>query len=359
MGYEIDFLPVGKESRSGDAILLRYGNLHGGRDGQTVVLIDGGFRETADSILTHLDKYYGTETIDLVISTHPDADHINGLRELFDRIGNEHIVVRELWMHRPSRWRATILNGLRNAAETEYAAASERALDAAADLENAALRFNVPVREPFAGLTHSSGNLSIVGPTEQFYRSLFEDEAATIPSESRLLQWLRGGSEFLRSIAEDWNIETLGNDGVTSPFNNSSAIVRLDWKERLNLLTGDAGIPALEMALDYLEADGFDPSQLGFVQVPHHGSQRNVGPAVLDRLLGPRRSTDESTRSAFASVAKKGAPKHPAKKVANAFRRRGTPVHVTEGHTKHHHRDAPSRGWPRSEPLPFFETVEE
>ena len=109
MGYEIDFLPVGKESRSGDAILLRYGNLGGGRDEQTVVLIDGGFRDTADSILTHLNKYYGTLTIDLVISTHPDADHINGLREIFDRIGKEHIAVRELWMHRPSRWRATIL----------------------------------------------------------------------------------------------------------------------------------------------------------------------------------------------------------------------------------------------------------
>ena len=127
----------------------------------------------------------------------------------------------------------------------------------------------------------------------------------------------------MKTIAEDWDIETLRNDGVTSPVNNSSAIVRFDWKGRLSLLTGDAGIPALEMALDYLEADGFDPSQLGFVQVPHHGSRRNVGPAVLDRLLGPRRTIDESARSAFASVAKKGAPKHPAKKVANAFRRRG------------------------------------
>ena len=39
------------------------------------------------------------------------------------------------------------------------------------------------------------------------------------------------------------------------------------------------------------------PEQLRFVQVPHHGSRRNVEPSVLDRLLGPRRPTDHTTRS--------------------------------------------------------------
>jgi hypothetical protein len=31
MGYEIDFLGVGEESKSGDAIAIRFGNLHGAR----------------------------------------------------------------------------------------------------------------------------------------------------------------------------------------------------------------------------------------------------------------------------------------------------------------------------------------
>ena len=357
MGYEIDFLPVGDESRSGDAILLRYGDLSGAREGQTVVLIDGGFRETADSILEHLGEYYDTDTIDLVISTHPDADHINGLREIFDRIGKGKIFVRELWMHRPSRWKATVQNGIEKAAGTDYAAAVKRTLDVAAELESAAETLNIPIREPFAGLVHSSGKLKVVGPTEEFYVSVFEEEATAARSESRLLQWLRGASELLKSIAEDWNIETLGDEGVTSPVNNSSAIVRFAWGGHICLLTGDAGIPALEVALDSLESEGFTPSQLRFIQVPHHGSRRNVGPTILDRLLGPRRPSDERIRSAFASVAKKGAPKHPAKKVTNAFLRRRTPVHVTKGSKKRYHCDAPSRGWPASEPLPLFQTV--
>ena len=359
MGFEIDFLPVGEKSQSGDAILLRYGDLSGAREKQTVVLLDGGFRETADAILEHLDQHYLTNKIDLVVSTHPDADHISGLREIFDRVKKGTVAVSELWMHRPSRWRTTIEKGLQRAAQTEYARGVKGALDAASDLETTADGLGVPISEPFAGLVHGSGELRIVGPTEQFYRSLFAEGDAVARWESRILELLRGAREAVTSIVESWNIETLRDDGVTSPMNNSSAIVRIDWDNRLCLLTGDAGIPALESALDSLEEEGFSPEQLRFVQVPHHGSRRNVGPSVLDRLLGPRRTTDDTTRSAFVSVAKKGAPKHPAKKVTNAFLRRGTAVHVTQGEAKCHFQDAPSRGWSPSQPLPFFETVEE
>ena len=359
MGFEIDFLPVGEESQSGDAILLRYGDLFGARERQTVILLDGGFRETADAILEHLTQHYQTNRIDLVVSTHPDADHISGLREIFDRVKKGAVVVSELWMHRPSRWRATIERGLQRAAKTEYARSVKGALDAAWDLENTADSLGIPISEPFAGLVHSSGHLRIVGPTVQFYYSLFAEREAITRWEGRILELLRGAGKVVTSIAERWNIETLRDDGVTSPMNNSSTIVRLDWDNRLCLLTGDAGIPALESALDSLEKEGFSPEQLRFVQVPHHGSRRNVGPSVLDRLLGPRRPIDDPTKTAIASVAKKGEPKHPSKKVTNAFLRRGTAVHVTQGEAKCHRDDAPSRGWPASQHLPFYETVEE
>lgn len=39
MGFEIDFLPVGEEGKSGDAIALRFGNLFGQRSEQMVVVI--------------------------------------------------------------------------------------------------------------------------------------------------------------------------------------------------------------------------------------------------------------------------------------------------------------------------------
>jgi hypothetical protein len=60
MGYEIDFLPVGEESKGGDAIALRYGNLYGSRDEQTVIIVDGGYTDDGEALVKHIVDYYGT-----------------------------------------------------------------------------------------------------------------------------------------------------------------------------------------------------------------------------------------------------------------------------------------------------------
>jgi hypothetical protein len=59
-----------------------------------------------------------------------------------------------------------------------------------------------------------------------------------------------------------------------------------------------------------------------FVQIPHHGSKRNVGPAILNRLIGSPVAQGTNKFTAFVSVPKKGEPKHPSKRVTNAFMRR-------------------------------------
>src|ERR1700733_13186784 len=84
MGYEIDFLPVGKE-KSGDAILVRYGNLFGTRAEQKVIVVDAGYPETSDLVVKHLADHYNTDKIDLMISTHPDQDHIGGLEAVMNK----------------------------------------------------------------------------------------------------------------------------------------------------------------------------------------------------------------------------------------------------------------------------------
>jgi beta-lactamase superfamily II metal-dependent hydrolase len=96
MGYEVEFLPVGDGERSGDAIVLRFGNLDGSRGEQTVVVVDGGFADTGQEVVNHIKRFYGTDQIDLVISTHPDGDHSAGLVKVL-----EQLKVKRLWMHQP------------------------------------------------------------------------------------------------------------------------------------------------------------------------------------------------------------------------------------------------------------------
>lgn len=353
MGYEIDFHPVGTGSKSGDAISFRYGKLNGGPDDQMVVVVDGGFSDNGDRLIEHIKTYYHTATVDLVVSTHPEQDHISGLEAVLQEMD-----VRELWMHLPwihtsslSKARATGFQ------RTNLGEGLEKSLDAAADLEAIARSRGIPVREPFAGLVSDDEAIAVLGPTDTYYEQLL-DEIGAKPSPVKQPVTAELAKSLPDTETEDLNIETLTDSGETSPVNNTSVILALQLEGDLLLLTGDAGIPALSQATDLLEGVGVTPGTLDFIQVPHHGSRHNIGPSVLDRLLGTK-GTSYRRGVAFVSCAPDGAPKHPAKKGVNAFRRRGYPVHATQGSGKRHHKGAPPRpGWGPSTPLPLYPMVE-
>lgn len=358
MGLEIDFLPVGDESKSGDAIALRYGNLFGGRGEQTVVVIDGGFKDTGDSVAEHLARYYGTRHVDVLVSTHPDDDHIRGLITLMER---DDVTVGEVWLHMP--WEHNLTAKLsRTYARRESAA--EGSFDAyvanAQRLYELAVGSGVPVREPFTGVLRSGHgfDLTVVGPDLDYYGELVPDFGATAPVTHGVIAPLRRVAAAVASWAGEtlW-IETLTDAGTTSAANNSSVILLLTDGEHHTLLTGDAGMPALERAIDRLSLLGVHAGEVEFVQVPHHGSRHNVGPTVLDTLFGPK-GTSSRRGTAFCSAAVDGSPRHPAKMVTNAFRRRCFPVFTTRGSSLLHHRNAPDRGWPAATPEPLHDKVE-
>src|SRR5712692_4577395 len=96
MGYEIDFLPVDRGEKSGDAIAFRIGNLKGPREEQFVCIVDGGYDEHGEQMVQHVTKYFGTNKVDLVVSTHPDDDHCLGLEPVLEQLD-----VQLLWMHQP------------------------------------------------------------------------------------------------------------------------------------------------------------------------------------------------------------------------------------------------------------------
>lgn len=357
MGYEIDFLPVGDGEQSGDAIALRFGNLYGNRSEQTVVVIDGGFKESGMELVQHIRKYYGTDRVDLVVSTHPDTGHVSGLEMVLTELE-----VGCLWMHQPWEHWAAVAKLPQNVSGGDNGVNEvlRRSIQALRKLERIAQAKQIPICEPFAGRRDASGCFRVLGPTLDFYESLLPHFGATPGEDSSNLikKAFRQMGEFVQIIAERWDYETLDDKGETLAENNSSTILLLTVDNRNLLFTGDAGIPALTEAIARLESEGFDFSTITFIQVPHHGSKQNVGPSILNRLVGPKQREDRQIKSTFVSVSKEGEPNHPAKKVTNAFRRRGAPVHPTQGATKLHHYNAPDRGWSSSIPLPFYVQVE-
>jgi beta-lactamase superfamily II metal-dependent hydrolase len=349
MGFEVDFLPVGEGEKSGDAIAVRFGDW--GFSQQTVIVIDGGTQDSGVALVKHLRQHYNTTRVDFAILTHPDGDHASGLRTVL-----EEMQVGNLLMHRPWQHAADIREMFQSGRLTTTGLKDKlkEGLDLAWELEQMAVRKKIPITEPFAGVQTDSGSLLVLGPTEEYYQSLLPEFRCTPEPRSDLRSIVdaavAGLKEAGRFVFETIGFETLNDAGETPAENNSSAIVLLTIDGHRLLFTGDAGIPSLSRAADFADSCGIDLTALRFLQVPHHGSKRNVGPCVLDRI---------KAATAYVSVAPDGGLKHPSKKVTNALIRRGASVYATQGKTLCHHLGVPARaGWVSVTAIPFFNQVE-
>ncbi|ELJ8516495.1 MBL fold hydrolase [Vibrio navarrensis] len=360
MGYEIDFLGVGEESKSGDAIAIRYGNLHGHRDEQTVVVIDGGFQSSGEKLVEHITQHYGTSKVDLVINTHPDQDHINGLETVLNELE-----VKELWIHKPWEHNQGLADKFKDGRVTDNSIGQrlKENLEKAWSLVQLAEEKGIRVQEPFTGLADAGGGIKILGPSVEFYESLIPDfegmpEKAT--AINTLDSFLEKAAASIRRFIATWGEDQINDDGVTSAKNNSSVITQLVIEGRRSVFTGDAGIQALEHAADQIE-QCTSGSELRFMQIPHHGSKRNIGTTVLNRLVGEPISQGSSRHiTAIASTAKNGEPKHPRKGVMNAFTHRGVKALATRGSDICHHYNAPGRtGWNAINPESYHFDYEE
>ena len=349
MSFELDIHAVGEGQSSGDAINLRFGTFHTPQ--QKVVVVDGGYKADGERLVDWIPDFYGTRTIDLMVSTHPHDDHVGGLRPIL-----ESLEVRELWMHRP--WaRSRSINRFVTDGRVTHRSLTERlqrSFKQAHELEQLAKVKGVSVREPFAGATFAD-TILVAGPTEDYYASLMASFDAEQRAASLGKLAVRAAKAAARRITESWDKEALvepGDDAV-SPVNNSSTILYLNL-EKIIFLTADAGVPALRQALEFLSLARLS-TDFTWLQLPHHGSKRNVGPSILNGLLGPPFRA-ESNKWGIASAAKDGRPKHPSQRVINAVRRRGGKAQSTSGHSIClRSSDVPLR--PGQQPLPTLEFV--
>lgn len=335
--HEVDFLPVGDEGQSGDAIAIRFSRPTGAN---AVAVIDAGFKDDGLALAKHIPRWYdGTTKVDLAILTHPDADHIGGMGEVVQRLD-----VETLWLHRIG----------------DRGGSSLPAADAVEDLIGLAGDRGTDVVEVFAGDSAFDGALTVLGPTEDWYRELVDSQvgeaAARASAGWRSKSYMKVVDR--RSAAYLPDEIPFGDEGGTNPRNNSSIITMIEVEDHQMIFTGDAGVPALERALDQYESLRGSWAPVDFVQIPHAGSRHNASSEFLDRFLGPTGQVE--TRTAFVSVASK-ATKHPSPRVVNAYMRRGCAVCETRGNSiRHKSADAPDRGWHSATPLePMDESVED
>jgi hypothetical protein len=231
-----------------------------------------------------------------------------------------------------------------------------KSLQAAYDLEQLAIKKGINIVEPFEGTTAFNNIIHILGPSLDYYYELtgdFEPKTTVASVVGSIIDKIK------EVISEHWDDEKLEDphpDAVNAR-NNSSVITLLSLEKNF-LFLGDSGVPAIEKAVSYADSQGFDiASNVHYLHVPHHGSKRNVGPTILDRIVGKKVNKGEMiNKIAFISACPNNS-KHPSKRVKNALIRRGVKVAETCG-SDHCYRssDVPVRaGWG---PITFVEFAE-
>ena len=326
-----EFLPAFK----GDSFLI-----HGGTDEEPVlIVVDGGPKGTYEQ---HLRKRLvairdgrglddGTPlVIDLVIVSHVDDDHINGIIDLFEEIREDAIAgraplfeVRELWHN---SFDEIIRNGEVRGQTAQFGAASVAAaidLDEEEDEDedqpqsddeararrslqhDAALilqsveqghklrelalsnELGITINGDSGGLmmtrvgeptVHEIGGIrfTLVGPREEELAAL----------EEKHDEWLRRRQQQGKPITPGSLLQSLSDESVA---NLSSIVLLAERDGKTALLTGDARSDFVVQGLEEigLLAPG-GGLEVGLLKMPHHGSDRNVDNSFLERVTAPR-----------------------------------------------------------------------
>jgi beta-lactamase superfamily II metal-dependent hydrolase len=344
MGFEVDFLPVGHSN--GDAICIRYGNP---LTGYTIHVVDGGYTDTAKEIISHIENLYGGATrIDHMVLSHADHDHAAGLIGVLD-----HFDVGTLWMNRPWLYaRDTIHNFHGNYTEQGLREEIRRLNPHLVELERIALSRRIPIMDAFAGTV--IGQFVVLAPTKERYLRILPDFGRTPQSyaeaEKSMLDRLYDTAKQVARWFETWTTERLSENPPAVSASNESSVVQFgDLDGSKILLSADAGPDALNEAADVAGRLGlYGPINL--VQIPHHGSRRNVTPSVLNRILGAPVAEGVERGMAFCSVGQ-GKPEYPRNRVKNAFLRRGYTVASTRSIWISYFKNMPVRG--NAVPLKF------
>lgn len=278
---EVEMLAAGH----GDALIVRYGDNPVRR-----ILIDGGpwFAYEGDwGIRKRLGELRdrGETNFELLIVTHVDTDHIDGIIKLLQDPELEAIKFKDVWFN---GWKH-----IQKGATGVLGALQGEMLGAL--LEEKGMRWNA--HEKLGGgpvMVHADGKLPI-----------FELEG-----DIRLTLVSPGPLE-LEELRKEWP-KSLTSSGFTGPRDRDSVLAELEKRARYGppagvlgekpddkaangssiaviaehggtvaLLTGDAHAPVLERALSRYAADHGGPLEVRDFKLPHHGSFSNITKNVI------------------------------------------------------------------------------
>lgn len=341
MAFEIDLLPVGSEKKIGDCIAMRYGDLVKGKEKQTVIIVDGGYAGTwKDTLKPFLRKYYNCEIngklhIDLVVLSHPDLDHVSGLVEMAK---DDEVEIGMIMMHRP--WKELSPSWFRDGRITKNSLKDRLgdAFEKAKELADETLNISQTKLE-VGTYTFNEASITILGPTSKFYKTCIANCEKT-PQQANNVDNLPQSQGGKGAIAFEPYVKgkiKWDDSESTSPINESSLIFLFEYEGTKVLFTGDVGKEGLSKAIKYAHDNNIKLNDCSIIKMPHHGSRKNVNPAIMDAFVG--------SRVLYYSCASDDLGHHPSQRLINLMNEKKFKQFSTSGSALHYGKNAPDRGW--------------
>lgn len=307
MGFLIDMIDVGQ----GDAFLLTLAML--GPD--ITVLVDAGNTSAGGTVADFVWKY-AKGTLDAIICTHLDNDHMGGMEEVVRRC-----VVRAFCMNLPDH-PDVVLNTLKRQRYLESKKLSreweilEKSLEAVPDLLTTLRNNGLTPRAITAGMGWNWGDISlrVLSPDTQKLQAAWEE----LQGEESAL------TSTLRELYKRFGLEPAPE---TTAHNNASVVLDVVYQGvPYALLPSDVGADVLREVTRN--------QSYRFLKVPHHGSKTGLDEALVKQI---------KPTTAYISVGENSYG-HPAPEVLEMLKKIGTKTYCSQ-RTESCHRGCPSGGF--------------
>jgi hypothetical protein len=271
-------------AKSGDCLWLEYGEPGAGR----IILIDGGLKGS----FTYLDRRIrkairarGTQGlhIDLLVVTHIDTDHINGILKLLAQTTYP-LTFGDIWFNGRRHLRSDVLGVAQGDQMTALIRDNQLPWNRAFDGGPAVISSHAPL----PSITMRDGlKLTLLGPTGERLRELGAMWPAVVEEYDREEGTPTRPADMLgpRNVWPPvWEATTASDDSVT---NGSSIAMLAEYGGASLLLTGDAFAEDLAQSLRKLREDLHltqVPLPVSLFKLPHHGSAANVSQDLLRQV---------------------------------------------------------------------------
>ncbi len=295
MIFSLEALQAGK----GDSLILHYGKAKAPK----FILIDGGPSGVFQGALTQRLKLLrakhaqsdGKLDLEMLMVSHIDDDHINGVADLFGEMEKLAAKDQEIPYNIKTFWfnsfdetldnlddelKAALASVSSNALVTKASGVSDAVVASVGqgrDLRAAAIRLAIPPNSPFDGLVMAPGtgkplNVKIDG-----------DLTFTIltPSRQRLADL---GKEWEKDVKKNPDREVLAAFADKSIPNLSSIVVLAKSTAGTMLLTGDARGDDILAGLEGAKLLKGGKLHVNLLKFPHHGSSNNMTRKFLEDI---------------------------------------------------------------------------